>query len=115
MQLQEDFSSLEIYTAIDKFGHGVVNADNLRVFLKEFACSNQVKHEELQGLIRRFDKNVDGGLTLNELICVLQPMNPAVEKNPAKLKRAIEAIHWKHQPDDETDTSSNLASDREAP
>ena len=59
---------------IDQYAHGKINSDNLRVFLSQFACANDVEHEDIQNWVRRYDKDVDGGLKFVDLVNALQTM-----------------------------------------
>lgn len=69
-----DYSILTIFRLMDKYAHGKINADNLRVFLSKFDCAAEVEHTDIVNWIRRFDKDVDGGLKFVDLVNALQTM-----------------------------------------
>ncbi len=60
------------------------------MFLKNFECARVLSEEDLAAWIRRFDKNVDGGLTFGDLVGALQTMTNYVRKDgvlsPSKQK-----------------------------
>lgn len=56
---------------VDKYAHGKINADNLRVFLSSYDCATEVEHTDIVNWIRRFDKDVDGGLKFVDLVNAL--------------------------------------------
>lgn len=68
---QFDYSCLAIFRAIDQFGHGTINVDNLRTFIKQFDCATLLEEDDLKNWIRRFDKDVDGGLKFSDFIMAL--------------------------------------------
>ena len=59
---------------IDKYAHGKVNSDNLRVFLARFSCAAELEHTDIVNWIRRFDKDVDGGLKFVDLVNAMQTL-----------------------------------------
>jgi len=59
---------------IDKYSHGVVNSDNMRVFLSQHECAQELEHTDIVNYIKRFDKDVDGGLKFVDLVNALQTM-----------------------------------------
>ena len=59
---------------IDRYAHGKINSDNLRVFLSAFDCAAEIEHNDIVNWIRRFDKDVDGGLKFVDLVNALQTM-----------------------------------------
>ena len=59
---------------IDKYSHGKVNADNLRIFLAKHACASELEHSDVTNWIRRYDKDVDGGLKFVDMVNALQTM-----------------------------------------
>ena len=59
---------------IDRYAHGKINADNLRVFLSHYESAAEVEHTDIVNWIRRFDKDVDGGLQFVDLVNALQTM-----------------------------------------
>jgi len=70
---------------IDKYSHGKINADNLRVFLSQHECASELQHEDIVSYIRRYDKDVDGGLKFVDLVNALQTMT---NFNPKKVHNA---------------------------
>ena len=56
---------------IDKYSHGKINADNLRIFLAKHNCAQEVEHTDIENWIRRFDKDVDGSLKFVDLVNAL--------------------------------------------
>ena len=66
-----DYSILSIFRMIDQYAHGKINSDNLRVFLSSFDCAAELEHSDIVNWIRRFDKDVDGGLKFVDLINAL--------------------------------------------
>ena len=79
-----DYSILAIFRLIDKYGHGKINADNLRVFLGHHECASEVTHEDIVAWIRRYDKDVDGGLKFVDLVNALQTMTNYHPRNVQK-------------------------------
>ena len=71
---QFDYSVLSIFRAIDRYAHGKVNADNLRLFLRGFECSKALDESDISTWIARFDRDVDGGLDFVDLVNALQTM-----------------------------------------
>ena len=71
---QFDYSVLSIFRAIDKYAHGKVNADNLRLFLRRFECSKTLDESDIRAWISRYDRDVDGGLDFVDLVNALQTM-----------------------------------------
>lgn len=69
-----DYSILSIFRLIDKYAHGKINSDNLRVFLAAHDCAAEIEHTDIVNWIRRFDKDVDGGLKFVDLVNALQTM-----------------------------------------
>ena len=69
-----DYSILSIFRLIDKYAHGKINSDNLRVFLSAHDCAAEIEHTDIVNWIRRFDKDVDGGLKFVDLVNALQTM-----------------------------------------
>ena len=69
-----DYSILSIFRMIDKYAHGKVNSDNLRVFLARFSCAAELEHTDIVNWIRRFDKDVDGGLKFVDLVNAMQTL-----------------------------------------
>lgn len=80
-----DYSILSIFRLIDKYGHGKLNADNLRVFLAQFECAQEIEHEDIVNWIKRFDKDVDGGLNFVDVVSALQTLT---NYQPKKVDRA---------------------------
>ena len=70
---------------IDKYAHGKINADNLRVFLAQHDCACEIEHTDITTWIRRFDKDVDGGLKFVDLVTAMQTMT---NYNPKNVQRA---------------------------
>ena len=71
---QFDYSVLSIFRAIDKYAHGKVNADNLRLFLRKFECSKALDESDISSWISRFDRDVDGGLDFVDVVNAMQTM-----------------------------------------
>ena len=71
---QFDYSVLSIFRAIDKFAHGKINSDNLRLFLRQFECSKELNEADIAAWIARYDQDVDGGLGFTDLIIALQTL-----------------------------------------
>ena len=71
---QFDYSVLSIFRAIDKFAHGKINSDNLRLFLRQFECSKELNESDIGAWIARYDQDVDGGLGFTDLINALQTL-----------------------------------------
>ena len=69
----EDFSMLEIFRHIDQFAHGNVNADNLRVFLKNFDFCADLQEEDICNWIRRYDRDVDMRLDFSDFVKAMGP------------------------------------------
>ena len=69
---------------IDMYAHGKINADNLRVFLSKFTCAAELEHTDIVNWIRRFDKDVDGGLKFVDLVNALQTLTNYQPKNVEK-------------------------------
>ena len=59
---------LEIFRHIDQYAHGKVNMDNLRLFLANFECAQDLDERDLSNWIRRYDTDVDGGLSFIDLV-----------------------------------------------
>ena len=68
-----DYSSLEIFRAIDQFAHGVVNCDNLRMWLLQFEFCSNLEESDLKAWIRRYDRDADGQLDYADMISALAP------------------------------------------
>ena len=66
-----DYSILSIFRMIDKYSHGKINADNLRIFLAKHACASELEHTDIANWIRRYDKDVDGGLKFVDVVNAL--------------------------------------------
>ena len=71
---QFDYSILSIFRTIDKYAHGKINSDNLRLFLRQFECSKELNENDISNWIARYDQDVDGGLGFTDLINALQTM-----------------------------------------
>ena len=69
-----DYSILSIFRLIDKYSHGKINSDNLRVFLGKHMCAQDLDHTDISNWIRRFDKDVDGELKFVDLVNAMQTM-----------------------------------------
>ena len=69
---------------IDKYAHGKINCDNLRVFLSKFACAAEIEHVDIVNWIKRYDKDVDGGLKFVDLVNALQTMTNYQPKSVAR-------------------------------
>lgn len=69
----QDYSMLEIFRTIDKFAHGFVNTDNLRVFFKDFDFCSDLDEEDLLNWIRRYDRDVDLQLDYADFVKSLGP------------------------------------------
>ena len=82
---QFDYSILSIFRMIDKYAHGKINCDNLRVFLSKFACASEIEHVDIVNWIKRYDKDVDGGLKFVDLVNALQTMT---NYQPKSVQRA---------------------------
>ena len=80
-----DYSILSIFRLIDRYAHGKINSDNLRVFLAEHTCASELHHEDIVNYIRRFDRDVDGGLKFIDLVNALQTMT---NFNPKRVTHA---------------------------
>ena len=59
---------------IDKYAHGQINGDNLRLFLRQFECSKELSQTDISSWIARYDRDVDGGLDFSDLIGALQTL-----------------------------------------
>ena len=68
-----DYSSLEIFRAIDQFAHGSVNTDNLRVFFLNFPFCNDLDEADLKNWLRRYDRDADGKLDYADFVRSLGP------------------------------------------
>jgi len=66
-----DYSILSIFRYIDQFSHGSINIDNMRTFLKRFPCASVLEEEDIGNWIRRYDKDIDGGLKFTDLCTAL--------------------------------------------
>jgi len=64
---------LEIFRHIDQFAHGNINADNLRVFFRNFEFCNDLEEEDLLNWIRRYDRDVDMKLDYSDFVNSLGP------------------------------------------
>jgi hypothetical protein len=53
------FSIFEIFRAIDKYVHGKINSDNLRVFFRNFDFCMNIEEEDIGNWIRKYDRDVD--------------------------------------------------------
>jgi Ca2+-binding EF-hand superfamily protein len=69
----EDFSMLEIFRHMDKFAHGNINCDNLRVFMRNFDFCADLEEEDLQNWIRRYDRDVDSRLDFADFVKAMGP------------------------------------------
>lgn len=69
----KDFSMLEIFRHIDKYAHGNVNPDNLRVFFKNYAFCADLEEEDVLNWIRRYDRDVDLKLDFSDFVTSLGP------------------------------------------
>lgn len=69
-----DYSILSIFRMIDRYGHGKINQDNLRMFLRQHACASDLDEKDLVMWIRRYDTDVDGALKFIDLVTALQTM-----------------------------------------
>jgi len=49
----------EIFRAIDKYSHGKINCDNLRVFFRNFDFCMNIEEEDMINWIRKYDRDVD--------------------------------------------------------
>jgi Ca2+-binding EF-hand superfamily protein len=49
----------EIFRAIDKYSHGKINNDNLRVFFRNFDFCMNIEEEDIINWIRKYDRDVD--------------------------------------------------------
>ena len=81
---------MSIFRIIDKYSHGVVNSDNLRVFLSQHECAQELEHSDIVNYIKRYDKDVDGGLKFVDLVNALQTMtnyNPKSVHNANAVSR----------------------------
>ncbi len=65
---------MSIFRTIDKYAHGKINSDNLRLFLRQFECSKELNENDISNWIARYDQDVDGGLGFTDLINALQTM-----------------------------------------
>lgn len=79
-----DYSILSIFRMIDKYGHGKLNADNLRIFLAKFECSSELEHSDITNWIKRFDRDVDGGLNFVDVVNALQTLTNYAPKRVDK-------------------------------
>ena len=84
-----DYSILAIFRLIDKYSHGKINADNLRVFLSHHECAAEVEYTDIINWIRRFDKDVDGGLQFVDLVNALQTMTNYQPKNVQRANQTV--------------------------
>ena len=73
---------------IDRYAHGVVNSDNLRVFLSQHECAQELEHQDIVNYIRRYDKDADNGLKFVDLVNALQTMT---NWNPRQVRNANDA------------------------
>lgn len=68
---QHDYSVLSIFRLIDEYSHGKVNLDNLRLFMGRFQCAQDLDETDLSNWIKRYDTDVDGGLSFVDLLNAL--------------------------------------------
>jgi hypothetical protein len=68
-----DYSSLEIFRAIDQYAHGNINCDNLRCFFLNFPFCSALSESDLKNWIRRYDRDVDGKLDYADFVRALGP------------------------------------------
>lgn len=65
-----------------------MNADNLRIFLANFDYTEELEHTDIVNWIKRFDKDVDGGLNFVDVVNALQTLTNYA---PKKVDRANDA------------------------
>lgn len=97
-----DYSSLEIFRAVDQFAHGNVNCDNLRVFFLNFPFCGDLEENDLKNWIRRYDRDADGKLDYADFVRSLAPycnysqkaemVAPNQEEPALDLKKPVDPI-----------------------
>ena len=70
---QKDFSIFEIFRAIDKYAHGKINNDNLRVFFRNFDFCMNIEEEDIENWIRKYDRDVDFQLDYSDFVTSISP------------------------------------------
>ena len=71
---QFDYSTLNIFRAIDQFGMGCINVDNLRCWLQTFDVAAPLNDEDLANWIRRFDCSGNKKLKFGDFCVALTTM-----------------------------------------
>ncbi len=64
---------LEIFRHIDRYAHGTINADNLRVFFRSFDFCSDLDEEDVLNWLRRYDRDVDQKLDYADFVTSLGP------------------------------------------
>lgn len=64
----------EIFRAIDKYSHGKINCDNLRVFFRNFDFCMNIEEEDMINWIRKYDRDVDSQLDYSDFVTALSPL-----------------------------------------